>query len=73
MTVRIRQISSLVLGAYLILIGFYCGLIPIIEITVHVFNGNQVHENFGVFAFSVPLIFLGFWVVKNAFNSRDRK
>ncbi len=67
----IQQIISIFAGFGLFGLGIYLGLIPLYRIAVSALNGEQIHGNFGVFAFSIPLIPLGIWVLITTFKRQQ--
>jgi hypothetical protein len=67
-----RPITSIVIGFLLLLLGIGFGLIPIMGIILQITNDELVggSRNFGVFAFAIPLLFLGAWFVFKTFKYR---
>ena len=54
-----RPIISIIIGLITLTFGIGLGLLPILQMLQRLINGEYVHGNMGIFAFSVPLIFIG--------------
>ena len=58
-----RPIISIIIGSITITLGVGFGLLPILQMLQRSLNGDYVHGNMGIFAFSAPLLFIGGWLI----------
>ena len=63
-----RPIISILFGLVSLLIGTALGLMPVLKMLFRIFNGEQVHGNFGIFVFAIPLLFIGAWLIIRTFK-----
>ena len=63
-----RPIISISFGFVTICLGVWFGLLPILRMLLRFINGEHVYGNVGIFAFSVPLLFIGGWFIIKAFR-----
>jgi hypothetical protein len=58
-----RPILSILIGLLTLTLGIGFGLLPISRMLLRSINGAYVNGNMGIFAFSVPLLFIGGWFI----------
>jgi hypothetical protein len=61
-----RPIISIIIGLITMVLGIGLGLLPILQMLQRSISGEYVHGNMGIFAFSVPLLFIGGWFILKA-------
>jgi hypothetical protein len=63
-----RPVLVVLIGLILLVPGIGFGLLPLIKISSRLINGEQVHGNFGLLAFALPLILIGLLYITKAFK-----
>lgn len=58
-----RPIISILIGLIILSFGIGFELLPISRMLLRSINGESVHGNMGIFAFAVPLLFIGVWFI----------